>query len=141
MKRIICIGNRYLPEDAAGYAVLEALLKMELPDDVEVIDGGLAGLDLLRFIEGTKRVVFIDTVSGFDTDDNVVQIEGIEVAGLADLRFDHSAGLPYLLRVLPEAYPGSIPQIVVLGIEGVPDEQTVQKVSTLALKIAMEGKN
>ena len=140
MKRIICIGNRYLPEDAAGFAVLGSLLKMKLPDDIEVIDGGLAGLDLLRFIEGAERVVFVDSVSGFDTDGSVVHLDAAEVADLANQRFDHSSGLPYLLRVLPDACQGSIPQIVVLGIEGVPDEQTVKKASTLALKIAMAGK-
>ena len=47
MKRIICVGNRHSAADAAGPLVYERLARMERPLDIEVIDGALAGLDLL----------------------------------------------------------------------------------------------
>ena len=72
MKRIICIGNCYTPDDAAGPKVYDRLLQCALPNDIEVIDGGLAGLNLLRFIDNAERVVFVDNVSGFGQPNEIV---------------------------------------------------------------------
>ncbi len=137
MKRIICIGNRFIPEDKAGYEVYQNLKKRKLPLDLELIDGGLAGLDLLRFIEGAERIIFVDAVSGFGAQGEIRLFEAEEVAALADREFDHSAGLPYLLRVLPGIIDGECPQIFLLGIEGVPNKKTIDKASSLALQSAL----
>ena len=37
-KRIICVGNRYRPEDSAGPMVYDQLVNDKLPKDIEVID-------------------------------------------------------------------------------------------------------
>jgi len=51
MKRIICIGNGYIPEDAAGHKVYDRILQQPLPHDIEVIYGGLAvNGDLQSFV-------------------------------------------------------------------------------------------
>ncbi len=146
MKRIICIGNRYDPEDAAGPEVYKRLLQYTLPPDVEVIDGGLAGLDLLRFIEGAERVVFVDRVAGFgqsklgeqDMSSQIVVLEAADVAAVAGSRYEHSAGLAYLLRVLPEVSEDVVPHILLVGIEGHPDTGIIDAAASLALKIAVE---
>lgn len=145
-KRIICIGNRYIPEDAAGSKVYERLLQGALPLDVEVIDGGLAGLNLLRFVEGAERVVFVDSVSGFiqpnenkENENGIVVLEAADVAPVAGSRYEHSAGLVYLLRVLPDVCDGIVPHMLLVGIEGQPDEEVIDKAAALAVKIAVEG--
>ncbi len=135
MKRIICIGNRYLPEDAAAILVYEALISMELPAGVEVVDGGLAGLDLLYLVEGMERVVFVDAVSGFGVHGSVSLLNKNEVTALADQCFGHSSGLPYLLKVMPEVCQGILPQVKILGIEGIPNLKTVEMASSLALRV------
>jgi len=114
-------------------------LTRELPPGIEVIDGGLAGLNLLGLIEGAEKVVFVDTVLGTGTDEGISVMESDEVAVLADQRFDHSSGLPYLLHMMPEVCQGVLPQVIILGVEGVPDQQTIEKASSLALKIVMEN--
>jgi hydrogenase maturation protease len=147
MKRIICIGNRYIPEDAAGPEVYERLLQYALPSDVEAIDGGLAGLNLLRFIEGAERVVFVDRVSGFGQPDpgkrdrsrEIVVLEAADVTVAAEGQYDHSAGLAYLLHVLPEVCEGAMPPILLVGIEGHPDERVIDQAAALALEMAVEG--
>jgi Ni,Fe-hydrogenase maturation factor len=155
MKRIICIGNRYAPQDAAGPRVYESLLQSALPPNVQVIDGGLAGLDLLRFVEGAERVVFVDQISGFR--DQLLglggQVSGIKVADggifileaaavvalAAKGRYGHSAGLAYLLRVLPKACEGPVPHVKLVGIEGYPDQATIDRAATIALQIVNEN--
>lgn len=139
MKRIICIGNRYVNGDAGGSAVHDLLIEGTLPDDVEVVDGGVAGLNLLSFVEGAERVVFVDSVSGFAEEDSVVVLKTDEVAETAVSGYSHSAGLPYLLRILPEVCAGAFPQIHIVGIEGVPGRNTVARAAETALDLACHG--
>jgi hydrogenase maturation protease len=134
MRRIICIGNRYIAEDAAGPAVYDHLRKRKLPADLELIDGGLAGLNLLGCLEGARQVVLVDSVSGYG-DNRVHVLAEEEVASLASCQYDHSAGLAYLLRVLPEVCEGPIPRVKLVGIEGYPDQETIRVAAALALEI------
>lgn len=139
MKRIICIGNRYVTEDAAGFEVYRYLQKHPLPADVELLDGGLAGLDLIRLIEGMERVVFVDSISGFGSTGEIQLLEASAVAAMAENNFGHASGLPYLLRVLPEVCEGELPQIFVLGMEGCPQEINIEQASKFALHVTLNG--
>jgi len=145
MKRIICIGNRYAPQDAAGYQVYERLLQSTLPPDVKVIDGGLAGLNLWRFVEGAELVVFVDQVTVSDRNDNawgeIVVLEAAGVGAQPQSRYRYSAGLAHLLRILPEVCVGVIPRILVVGIEGQPDEDAIDRAAALALQVLVKHAN
>jgi hydrogenase maturation protease len=59
---ILGIGNILLRDEGAGCHVIEALGKMELPESVELLDGGTAGADLVDFICDRQKVIFIDAV-------------------------------------------------------------------------------
>ncbi len=135
MRRIICIGNRYVAEDAAGPAVYDYLRGLALPADLELIDGGLAGLDLLRYIEGAEQVVFVDSIAGHGEPGSVLVLPQNEVAALAGSRYDHAAGLPYLLRVLPDVCEGTPPAVQLVGVAGPADETAIQAAAALALQI------
>lgn len=138
-KRIICVGNRYRPEDSAGPMVYDLLVSNRLPGDIEVIDGGLAGLNLLRFIHGADRVVFIDAVNGFRPSGGVIVLNAEDASRHADTIFGHSAGLAYCLRVLPEVHDDKLPEIFVVGIEGATDPDKILKAAEMSLKIANQG--
>jgi hydrogenase maturation protease len=125
MKRIICVGNRHQSHDAAGPLVYDRLIRMQLPPDVEVIEGALAGLDLLRFMEGAQRVVFVDAVSGLESENGIVVLSAEEAAQNADQTYSHAAGLGYLLRVIERVCEGPVPEICLVGIAGVPDEDMI----------------
>lgn len=138
-KRIVCVGNRYRPEDSAGPMVYDLLVSNRLPGDIEVIDGGLAGLNLLRFIHGADRVVFIDAVNGFRPSGGVIVLDAEDASRHADTIFGHSAGLAYCLRVLPEVHDSKLPEIFVVGIEGTTDPDKILKAAEMSLKIANQG--
>lgn len=63
--KIICIGNSLVAEDTMAMAVYDLLSAQKLPDSIELIEGGIAGLNLLSHLENAGNVVFVDTVSGF----------------------------------------------------------------------------
>jgi len=60
--KVIGIGNPLMGDDGVGIAAVERLQQMELPANVEVIDGGTGGLTLLSLMEGAKQVILIDAV-------------------------------------------------------------------------------
>jgi hydrogenase maturation protease len=139
---IICIGNRFVKEDAAGLAVLAILHKMpQFPQKIEVIEGGLAGLNLLPLLERGGRVVFIDSVSGFTGPGQIVLLDSREITStLAGYHFGHGAGLAYLLTVLPKVCDGELPkEIVLVGLEGECTAETIERAARLSVAIATQG--
>jgi len=67
MKKIgvIGIGNPLRKDDGIGIVLLEKLveIKDDLPDDIEYIDGGTGGMNLLHLFARFDIVVFIDAVN------------------------------------------------------------------------------
>ena len=50
-------------DDGVGVRVVEHMKDTGMPPDVEILDGGVLGLNLLYYIEGRKKVIVIDAVS------------------------------------------------------------------------------
>lgn len=139
---IICIGNRFVREDAAGLAVLARLEEMQpLPAEIELIEGGLAGLNLLPLLERGGRVVFVDAVSGFTQPGEMVLLDSQEIMSTLDeFHLDHGAGLAYLLAVLPKVCDGDLPEeIVLVGLEGECTTQMIERAARLSVTIAAHG--
>jgi hydrogenase maturation protease len=60
---IIGLGNILLRDEGVGVHVINTIRqRYTFTPDVEVIDGGTMGLDLLPFLEGKDRVLIIDAV-------------------------------------------------------------------------------
>ena len=142
---IICVGNRFVPNDDLGCRVFDHLASASLPAGTVLVDGGLCGLDLLRVIEGKRRVVFADALTGMASTGEVVVLDRLEVATYA-ASYGHGAGLPYLLRLLPQVCPAPMPEIVLVGaqVRGDPnlpaaDELTVRAVAARCLEVAEHG--
>jgi hydrogenase maturation protease len=139
---LICIGNRYVEEDSAGLRVFDCIQEMRpLPTGIELVEGGLAGLNLLPLLERGGRVVFVDAVKGFTDNGEIVVLSQREILQAAGrFRFGHEAGLPYLLAVLPKVCDGDLPEdIVLLGLEGRCGQETIEKAAKVGIAIAMHG--
>lgn len=133
MRAIICIGNRYDSRDAAGPAVHDLLAAGDAIEGIELIDGGIAGLSLLRWIDGAERVVFVDSVSGFGEPGEVVSIDPADVEAPEEGAYGHGSGLAYLLRVVPLVCERGVPEIVIIGIEGEALPRAIAEAADLAL--------
>jgi hydrogenase maturation protease len=138
LRRIVCIGNRFLELDAAGPRVYDRLCESGVPRGVEVIDGGVAGLDLLCFLDGAERVVFVDSVRGFGERGEVLIVDPAEANPPA--AYDHASGLAYLLGTLPALLGARGPEVLVLGVEVPADDLAVERAAALGLDLALRGK-
>jgi hydrogenase maturation protease len=136
--RIVCIGNRYAEGDDFGPRVYDVLAALPRPAQVEVVDGGLAGLDLLRLLDDGREVVLVDAVDGFAEPGALTVLDGAEVARQADGTYGHQAGLPFLLQVLPLAAEHPPPRIRLVGCEGIASEAAVRAAARLSLQLALE---
>ena len=145
--RIVCVGNRFVAGDDFGPRVHSRLTQRPLPDGVEVIDGGIAGLNLLRHLEGAGRVVLVDTLDGRAGPGEVAVLTPSQVsveppngsARWAPLSSEHSHGLQWMLRALPEVCEGDPPEVLLVCAEAGSDEDTVAKASELALELVIAG--
>jgi hydrogenase maturation protease len=60
---VIGLGNPLMGDDGLGLAALEQLRAgYEIPDDVELVDGGTWGMNLLPVIEDAGRVLLMDAI-------------------------------------------------------------------------------
>lgn len=139
MRGIVCIGSRLHEEDAAGPLIYDRLRECPLPEGVALVEGGLAGLDLIRFVDGWEEAIFVDTVDGFGPAGCVRLLEAGEIAACAGGHHDHAAGLPYLLRMLPAVCEGQPPRVRVVGIEGPLTDALLEEAEALVRKMVGAG--
>ena len=67
MKRItvLGIGNILLQDEGFGVKVVDELLRRyRFPDEVQVLDGGTLGMELMRFITGSAKLLVVDAIAG-----------------------------------------------------------------------------
>jgi len=140
--RIVCIGNSLIPGDAAGSHVYERLLRAGLPHGVELVEGGLAGLNLLPFFDDGRRVVLVDTVSGLAASGDVELFDCAPALGRTDgAYYGHGGGLSCLFGVLPAVADGPLPEILLVGMERPAGESAVQTAADMCLDLAWGGRS
>lgn len=57
---ILGLGNILLKDEGIGVHAIRKLQELTLPENVEIIDGGTAGLDMLLSQEGLYKLIVID---------------------------------------------------------------------------------
>ncbi len=114
---VLGIGNILLRDEGVGVRVIERMQGMPLPDDVELVDGGTAGADLLDVLAERRKVIVIDAVQAEAepgtvlrfTADELVQPEGVGMSL-------HELGLGEALTMTRQL--GCAPKdVVVFGIK------------------------
>jgi hydrogenase maturation protease len=114
---ILGIGNILLKDEGIGVHVANKLMGMPLPSDVEVMDGGTTGLDLLYRIEGRRKVIVVDTVKAGEPPGTMYRFTDKDlVVKKAALRTAH--GIDFSDVVMTAHMLGTKPkEIVFIGIE------------------------
>ena len=138
MKRIICIGNRNGERDDVGPHVFDRLMRGARPTDVEIIDGGPAGLDLLHYTDGAECVVFVDAFPTGE-DDRGVTVWTADCVAVATPS-DGAGGLALLLRGMPSARERKAPIVWVVGVSGTPEDWKIEDAADWALHLARTGR-
>lgn len=104
MKQILVlgVGNVLLSDEGLGIHALEQLQqRYRLPAQVEVIDGGTSGMDLLDQLAGRACVVLVDAVNTGAAPGSVVRLDGATLPAFFRSKVSpHQLGLCDLLAIL-----------------------------------------
>jgi hydrogenase maturation protease len=60
---ILGIGNVLLKDEGVGVHALNGLKQVSLPSEIEILDGGTSGADLVDCIAGRKKLIVIDATA------------------------------------------------------------------------------
>jgi hydrogenase maturation protease len=115
---VLGIGNVLLRDEGLGiHAVGELRRRFAFGDDVELLDGGTAGVELLRHLDGRDHVVVIDAIAAGHAPGTVFRVEGEDVPRQFHVRISpHQIGLSDVLAtaMIGDTLPG---EIVMFGVE------------------------
>ena len=59
---VLGIGNILLRDEGVGVRVIEHMREIPMPDNVELLDGGTGGADLLEVLSERQKVIVADAV-------------------------------------------------------------------------------
>jgi hydrogenase maturation protease len=115
---ILGVGNLLMSDDGVGVHVVQRLNESQvLPDEVQVVDGGTCGLDLLQYFDGVEHLIVVDAANLCQPPGSIQRMVGEQVpAFLAQKVSPHEINLPELLfsAKLTGLYPK---RVVVLGVQ------------------------
>lgn len=124
---VLGLGNLLLRDEGVGLHVLRRLeTELELPEGLELLDGGTSGMDLLNDLIDRDAVIVIDAIKSAAAPGTVVRLADDEVPAFFQTRFSpHQIGLVDVLAALElmEAKPreviliGIVPEDLELGLE------------------------
>lgn len=117
--KVIGIGNPLASDDAVGLHVAHRLLRMNLPNNVEVITAESAGPSILESITRADKAILVDAAVGGSTPGTVHRLSLDDIqAGRCKIRSLHEIDLIDLLKIERLTRPESFPKkLVILGIE------------------------
>ena len=124
---VLGIGNILLRDEGVGVRIVEAIEeRYRLPPDVDLLDGGTAGMDLLHILTEYDRLIVCDAINSKAAPGTIVALTDEEVpAYFRTLMSPHQLGLSEVLATLqllgrgPRSVTlfGVVPEDLALGTE------------------------
>lgn len=116
---VLGVGNLIMCDDGFGIHVIRRLEeKANIPEDVQVVDGGTAGLDLLYYLEGVDKMIIIDAMEMMGRPPGTLTvIDGDQIPTYLSIKMSpHDVALPDMLFAakLRDLYPK---EIIVYGVQ------------------------
>jgi hydrogenase maturation protease len=117
--RIIGCGNLIAGDDGVGVRAVQELRKV-VSGEIELIDGGVRGLDLLDYFLDMDKVIVVDAIalSGNKGDCYRFTMEEIRAMGRDNIISLHQIGVAEVLKIGLMLYPDRIAHnIILIGME------------------------
>lgn len=115
---VLGVGNILWKDEGFGVRVIEALEReYGFPEQVQVLDGGTLGMELLPFLKGVRKLLIVDAVDGDGVPGTLYRLVG----GQVDMYFQeklsvHELGVKDVLAAL-SVIDEPMEEVVVLGVQ------------------------
>ena len=111
---VVGCGNILRGDDAVGPTLIRHLWEQGVPDEVTLVDGGTAGMDVAFKMRGARSVLLVDAATTGGEPGTIYRVPGREVEQLPPLeglhshqfRWDHALAFAHWL--LGDEYPETI---------------------------------
>jgi hydrogenase maturation protease len=139
--RIMGCGNLWMGDDGVGIHTVEKMMMMKdkleggillsdpvfegfsktaLPylKNVDILDAGVSGLDMLCFLEGFDKIIIVDAIKSHQNLGAILKIKGedlLEGEGVGKMMSSHDVSVPTVLGIAKEIQ--GLPEIIVFGVE------------------------
>lgn len=99
---VLGIGNLLLSDEAVGVRAIEAFEKrFDVPDCVDIMDGGTAGMELMEAMADRDHIIIVDAVLAPEPAGSVIVLRDKEVPALFTNKISpHQLGLADVLSAL-----------------------------------------
>jgi hydrogenase maturation protease len=115
---VLGVGSILMMDEGIGIRAIEELQNRYIfPDNVELLDGGTSGIELLSYISGKDYLIIIDAIKGNMPPGTVLKVDGEDVHAKFRTRISpHQIGISDLLA--SACLTGELPkQLIMFGIE------------------------
>ena len=115
---VLGIGNIVLRDEGFGVRVVEYLDRHYVfPEQVQLVDGGTLGIELMQYVTDTKKLLVIDSINGGDVPGKVFRFHNDAVMEhFQDKLSAHEVGIQDVLAAL-SVTGRKIPEVVVIGAQ------------------------
>lgn len=117
--KIVGFGNKFRSDDGIGIRIIKELEKLDFFKDIEVIDGGTSGTDLIFWIKNCGKIIIIDAI---DTGGKIGDVANIKVDDIEEfVKKDyrslslHDLNLADILKLIKAM--GTKTDITIIGVK------------------------
>lgn len=116
---VLGIGNYLMGDEGVGVHIVQKMEKMDLPDYVDVLDGGTGGFFLMNVFDDYAKVIFLDATMDGEKGGTIALLKPKFAADFPKALSVHDVGLKdmvealYLQDKLPEMH------LVTISVEGI----------------------
>ena len=119
-KRIVVLGlgNILLKDEGFGVHLIESLKEQNLPENIELIDGGTAGLDILLTLRDVDKLIIVDAIKDDKPAGTVYRFSAHEImdnSPLSALSLHHVSVMEALALINHTA--NAPREIIIYGVE------------------------
>lgn len=114
---VLGVGNVLLQDEGFGVHLVREMATMEWPPEVEFIDGGTAGMELIHLLEDASLLIVVDSLDAQVEPGSVFKFRAGDVADLpkkVKASF-HDIGLLEVLQVA--RILGCLPETVIFAVQ------------------------
>lgn len=107
---ILGVGNYLMGDEGVGVHTIQEMSKLELPEYIDILDGGTGGFLLLSCFEAYKTIIFVDATMDGKPEGTITKLRPKFAADFPKALSVHDVGLKdmieavYLMEQVPDIH-------------------------------------